>query len=250
MPILSQRHYQQEVINHSHDHHQVVIGLTGALDFAMQGQARCVQAAQLMFVPEHTVHACHSQAGSQCLVVDLPAGPWLSAQLGSDASSQLIEQLALQPQRQLTLAQSQLCQWLSQHAVAETAQAEHGTALLMAQLLNTPPLRQSLPLAELSQFIDQHLAEPLSVADLAKRCHLSPAQLNRRFLQELGLTPMQFVRQRRLQQAMLWLRHSRWPISLIASKLGYQSDSAFSAAVRAATGSTPSQLRQASQLSE
>jgi calcineurin-like phosphoesterase family protein len=42
-PIITLRQYTRDLIVHSHDHAQLVFGLSGALDFEVEGVAvRCV----------------------------------------------------------------------------------------------------------------------------------------------------------------------------------------------------------------
>jgi AraC-like DNA-binding protein len=81
------------------------------------------------------------------------------------------------------------------------------------------------------------------VADLARLAGLSVARLHARFLAETGRTPMEHVRQRRLQLAEHLLRSSDLPVGEIAARVGYNSQSAFTAALSRHLGTTPRQLR-------
>jgi AraC family transcriptional regulator len=51
------------------------------------------------------------------------------------------------------------------------------------------------------EFIDQHYAQPLTVASLARRAQLSRFHFIRVFRAATGLTPHQYVRERRLDRA-------------------------------------------------
>jgi len=50
-------------------------------------------------------------------------------------------------------------------------------------------------------FIREHLAEPLSVAEVARQCHVSPSRLAHLFKANLGLGLQQFRDNLRMQQA-------------------------------------------------
>jgi len=100
-----------------------------------------------------------------------------------------------------------------------------------------------LPLAALDHYIDQHAAHPLQVADLARLAGLSVARLHARFQAETGRTPMEHIRQRRLQLAEQLLRGSDLAVGEIAARVGYSSQSAFTAALSRHLGMTPRQLR-------
>ncbi|NQD96254.1 helix-turn-helix transcriptional regulator, partial [Pseudomonas sp. CrR25] len=101
-----------------------------------------------------------------------------------------------------------------------------------------------LPLAAIDAHIDQHAAHPLQVADLARLAGLSTARFHARFLDETGQTPMDYVRSRRLQLGRHLLQNSRLAVGEIAARVGYSSQSAFTAALSRQFGSTPRVLRQ------
>ena len=90
-PILSLRHYRDDLIAHSHEHPQLVFGLRGRLDFEVQGQGALLGRQGLVVVPAGAHHTCGSDAGSHCLVLDVPDQQWLHEQLGehADASRRL-----------------------------------------------------------------------------------------------------------------------------------------------------------------
>lgn len=72
---------------------------------------------------------------------------------------------------------------------------------------------------------------------------MSVARLHARFVTECGLTPMDYIRNRRLHMARGLLRDSHLPIGEIAARVGYASQSAFAAAVLREFGSSPGALR-------
>jgi len=88
--------------------------------------------------------------------------------------------------------------------------------------------------AALVVWADQRFAQPLSVADLAARVHLSDSQFRARCLAVLGCTPMAWVRQLRLAQAQV-LRQGGMAVADVAQAVGYDSPSALTAALRRQT---------------
>ncbi|MNN56702.1 Exoenzyme S synthesis regulatory protein ExsA [compost metagenome] len=103
-----------------------------------------------------------------------------------------------------------------------------------------------LPYAAFDGHIEQHAAHPLQVADLARIAGLSTARLHARFTAECGMTPMDYIRQRRLLKARELVSRTLLPMGEIAARVGYSSQSAFSAAMLRAFGCTPGTLRRAS----
>lgn len=242
---LSLRHYRHERLSHSHDHAQLVFGLRGQLHIEIDGHSELIRRQTLAVVPSTARHACESQHGSQCLILDVPAQPWLQQQLGPhlDATHRLLEQPAA---LSLTPTQSQLVNWLASSPIADPVIAQQGAALLLASLTcaaNPIALSKNLPLAALDAHIDQHAAYPLQVCDLARLSGLSVARFHSRFLQETGQTPMDYVRNRRLQLARQLLQGSTLAIGEVAARVGYSSQSAFSAALSRHFGVSPRQLR-------
>ena len=244
-PILTLRQYSQDLIVHSHDHPQLVFGLSGALDFEVEGCGSQVVRQSFVVVPAGAHHACDSPKGSRCLVLDVPGGDWLDQCLGdhADASRRLLGTSARLP---LDAGQSQLVSWLAGSRMDDPLIARQGAVLLLASLNDARPAPtggRRLPYAALDAHIDQYAAYPLQVADLAQVAGLSSARLHARFVAECGQTPMEYIRSRRLHKAVGLLRDSDLPIGEIAHRVGYSSQSAFAAAVLREFGASPGKLR-------
>ncbi len=75
------------------------------------------------------------------------------------------------------------------------------------------------------------LDQPLTVADLAARVHLSPSQFALRCQLAHGLSVMQWLRGQRLARARQ-LRATGLPVAEVARRTGYRSPSALTAALR------------------
>ena len=243
--ILTLRHYRKEVIAHCHEHAQVVISLSGTLDFEVEGRSSLLRQQHLLVVPAGAHHTCDSDLGSHCLVLDVPGEDWLGQTLGAHANA---SRRLLDSTRQMSLdaQQHQLVSWLAISPVSDPLIARQGAILLLASL-NTPASEfipgKHLPFAALDAYIDQNAAYPLQVADLARVAGLSCARLHSRFMSECQLTPMDYIRRRRLNRALQLLRHSQLAIGEVAHQVGYTSQSAFAAAMLREFGASPSALR-------
>ena len=246
-PILTLRQYSHDLIVHSHDHAQLVFGLSGALDFEVDGHGSQVLQQSFVVVPAGAHHACGSPHGSRCLVLDVPSDQWVGQSLGehAEASRRLLDTPGRLP---LDAGQSQLVSWLASSPVQDPLIAQQGAVLLLASLNNVAPQHlggRRLPYAALNAHIDQYAAYPLQVADLAQVAGLSTARLHARFVAECGQTPMDYIRSRRLHLAVKLLRETSLPIGEVACRVGYTSQSAFSAAVQREFGASPGSLRRA-----
>ena len=88
-------------------------------------------------------------------------------------------------------------------------------------------------------FVDQHIEQNLTVADLAEVACMSQAHFARSFKTTTGRSPHEFVSGVRLVLAKQMLADRHLPISDIALSVGFSSQSNFSRAFRDTTGMTP-----------
>ncbi|HEY0793815.1 MAG TPA: AraC family transcriptional regulator [Chthoniobacterales bacterium] len=93
--------------------------------------------------------------------------------------------------------------------------------------------------------IDEHLETGVTVELLARELEMQPQRLTRWFKATTGYTPYQYVSRRRLEQAMRLLSNRRLGLAEIALRLGFASQSHFTAVFRRATALTPSAYRRA-----
>jgi PAS domain S-box-containing protein len=85
--------------------------------------------------------------------------------------------------------------------------------------------------------------EIVSVTELARELQLSHRHFDRRFKEDTGLTPKQFLGRSRVQQACRLLQQTDESIGEIALDLGYCDQSAFTAQFRRRMGLTPHRYR-------
>lgn len=88
-------------------------------------------------------------------------------------------------------------------------------------------------------FIDDHLPEPLLVADVAAVTGLSPSHFERRFRTSTGMSVMRFRNGRRVGAALGRLQAAPESLATLARTLGFCSQSHFTSTFRVWTGMTP-----------
>jgi AraC-like DNA-binding protein len=104
---------------------------------------------------------------------------------------------------------------------------------------HTPQIQRALA------YIESHLVHEVSVAALARVAAASTSTLLRLFKNELGCSPAAYWRNRKLDEALLWLRGGR-SVADVAMRAGYENPTAFGFAFRRRFGRPPSTFRPAS----
>jgi len=92
-------------------------------------------------------------------------------------------------------------------------------------------------------YIEEHLAEPISLCTLARLAGLSPYYFCRAFKRSLGLPPHRYHSNRRIEHAKLLLAQPSPSVTDIGRIVGYVETSSFTTAFHKATGLTPTAYR-------
>lgn len=92
-------------------------------------------------------------------------------------------------------------------------------------------------------YVEEHLADDIAVADLANVASLSIFYFTRAFSAAVGMPPHRYVSQRRLEWAKTMIAAGGTSIAEMAFMCGFSSQSSFTRAFRRATGLTPAMYR-------
>lgn len=222
---LSVRHYGGSPGSHAHEHFQILLGLEGVLELEIDGRGRRVGAGEGMVIAPGLRHDFESAQGARCLVLDSSDVGWTRL----DRTAPLPETLPL-------------ARYLASACASGLVRARQLGPALLLEAWAPPALprrpRRAIDWSTLQAWALQAADSHLSVADLAARTHLSPAQFTDRCQQELGQSPMAWLRGLRLDRAR-HLRAQGLPMAEVARRCGYRSPSALTAALRKDNGPTP-----------
>ena len=120
--------------------------------------------------------------------------------------------------------------------------------LLRTNVQRRAPARGGLAVWQqriVANYIDEHLAESVSLAALAKLVKLSTYYFCRAFKQSFGVPPHRYHTLRRIDRAKIMLANPDRSDTETALSLGFSETSSFSAAFRHTTGTTPTAYRRA-----
>jgi AraC family transcriptional regulator len=101
----------------------------------------------------------------------------------------------------------------------------------------------SLPSRRLLAFIEEHLGSDIGIATLAELSGYSSDHFARLFKQGFGLSPYQYILQRRVERAKSLLRDRTHSITEVAMLCGFASQAHFHTTFKARTGVTPGVYR-------
>lgn len=103
-------------------------------------------------------------------------------------------------------------------------QGRHGKALEQVALEGSSTNR----IRDVIEHIIKNYEKPFRVEELAKLANMSAASLHRHFKEVTAMSPIQFQKQLRLQEARQLLLAESSDAAYVASKVGYESYSQFS----------------------
>lgn len=95
------------------------------------------------------------------------------------------------------------------------------------------------------RLLHRNPARPWSLAELAREVGVSRSVLAERFVEHVGLPPMTYLHNWRMQIAAALLAEGHQSLRQVAAGVGYESEAAFSRAFKRSTGRAPSEWRRA-----
>lgn len=110
-------------------------------------------------------------------------------------------------------------------------------------LSRVPPRPSPLDAVAVARYIHDHLAQTLTLDELADAVHLSPAHFARLFRAHFGVSPMRYVNQKRIDVACALLAETNMKLWQIAQQAGFADPFYFSRLFHRTTGVPPSTYR-------
>lgn len=132
----------------------------------------------------------------------------------------------------VTLAAHLLRSYLSCSARTRSAQPAHG-------IIEMKRLQRVLDMIEANPQVD------FSLRELAREACLSPFHFSRAFHNTMGLSPFQYVNERRIENAKEALKSSERSLSQIAADVGFATQASFTRAFKKSVGAAPGEYREA-----
>ena len=266
-PAVALRRYSPASAADVHAYHQVVLGLDGAMEMAVNGVTHRIDQRYGCLIPAGERHEYAGLGHNRQVVLDLPraslalAERWfdrpllltlddtlmaLVASLAGDAACGSREARPVDD----ALAAAGLDSPAPHETFAERRTAWHIATQLAAALAERAGKNSGIPdgsgldYARIDRWLRAHLSEPLRVTDLATHCGFGVRRFHQLFDEAFGTTPHRYLQKLRLDTALMLLREPRNTLADIALAVGFADQSAFTHAFTKRFGRAPGQWRE------
>ena len=240
---LSLRSYGARPLCHSHRYNQVVLPVAGKLEMEVGGRGGRVEGCQAALIVAGQAHSCTASGDNRFLVLD-----WaMEADEGDD-----LPRLSELAERRPFLAYD----WGMQHLVSfldaelrERPRSVGGRSwggVLLSALATRAGAGKPVHPRQLSRaiaYIRAHRRQPLTVEEIAHAACCSGSHLHALFQRYLGTSPMVYVAEVRLDEAMAQLTSSDDSVSAIALDTGHADQSVLTRSMKRRRGVTPAAYR-------
>jgi AraC-like DNA-binding protein len=113
---------------------------------------------------------------------------------------------------------------VQQEIIVRLLNGEHGTNLRRLITVGSP----SQQIAKVISWLGAHFKQNFSIDELAARAHMSPSTFRQHFRDVTGMSPLQYLKQLRLQDARQLMLNEDIDAGSAALRVGYESASQFS----------------------
>ena len=178
---------------------------------------------------------------------NLPGKPGSSIRYASGVHDGIIEQIGRSILSEMTDETSAGRMFVETASLTLAARLLHtyGDSGISAPFPLASPKLDHARLRRVLDYISTHLADDITVSDLAGVAALSTFHFARMFTLTVGVSPHRYVSRMRLERAMAEIAEGKLPLAKIAFDARFSSQASFTRAFRRATAMTPGEYRRA-----
>jgi len=234
---ISIRAYNPVVVSHSHQFHQIVVPLNGAIDISLNGVNGSIAVGHCVIIQKNVEHTFKAKKEARFLVADLYDLPESVKSLESPfaAVSRAFRSFCMFADIQLNSIQNKT--------------VEDSMIVVFKNLLS---LQDFLPeidrrISRALEHIENDVSEDHTLDKLATVSLLSVSQFKVLFKKHTAKTLGQHLLMLRMEKAKALLVNTDMPIGIVADSIGYSDQSAFTRRFQNYYGITPSQYTKRSE---
>lgn len=217
---------------------------SGRMHFQLQNTAFTLQAGQLALVDCRAPHAFFTDgpAASLWLHFDGALAPALFTEILSLHDGR--QNIVLPPESPIPDQIDAVIDAVASGSASEAMRSQQLYGILCGLLLPPqPPDRTAGPVETAMAYIQTHLAQPISVPQLAAAVNLSSSHFSRLFRSSTGHSPHAYIVLRRIDAAKHLLLTTDLTVKEIACRTGYRSEVNFIVSFTGKVGLSPTAFR-------
>lgn len=249
--------------NHHHEGYEIYYLFNGYRSMSVAGQEFLLRPGDLLLLPPGVAHQSWPVEGmpQHHAVINL-GSTYLDSYLAQNHMTELEEllsggerllRLSSNQQYQLDLQLHSLQQELTEHRIGSDYAVQAHVCLLLIFLLrnldteissrHSGAHRRRSDMQQVASFIEEHYADPISLAGISKIFATNASALSRSFRRYMGVPPIHYLNRVRVQAAKSMIETTELSLTEICNRVGYESLTYFGRVFREFTGVTPSQYR-------
>ena len=116
-------------------------------------------------------------------------------------------------------------------------------SLFERRVAEEPAEQEERAITGITRYLQEHLAEEVSLSVLAERFHLNPQYISQLFKNEIGVGFLAYLTNIRMEKAKKLLLSTPLPVAEVAERSGYGDYRVFTKVFKKSEGVTPSQYR-------
>jgi AraC-like DNA-binding protein/quercetin dioxygenase-like cupin family protein len=251
---LSKDEKDWQSVLHTHPFTELFYVVKGKGNFLFRDETYSINQGDLIIVPPYLEHTEQS----------IPGNPLEYYVLAIDGISFQAENEETSTQVFCNFSSSSFIIDLFEQMLYEVRSNEYGSNTICQNLLEiliiritriqhlrpvpATSVRMTKECAQIKEYLDTNYAEHITLDSLTQLTHMNKYYMAHSFAKYTGLSPIQYLNERRLETACRLLKETDYSVSDISSQTGFSSQSYFTQIFRKKYGITPIKYRQTNNL--
>ncbi len=235
---------------HTHHFTEIFYVVSGNGKFVFQDGSYSINAGDLVIVPPYIRHTEQSIPGSPMKYYVLGIDGITFQSEGEPASMKIFCNFSTTPY--ITKIFEQMLYEIRNNEYGSDAICQKLLEILIIKVTRTHHLfpvpsssvRMTKECAQIKEYLDANYAEHITLDSLTSLTHMNKYYMAHSFTKYTGLSPIQYLNERRLENARHLLEETDYSVSDISSMIGFSSHSYFTQIFRKKCGMTPIKYRQ------
>jgi YesN/AraC family two-component response regulator len=249
--------------NHSHNSYEIYYLRSGERYYFIKDRSYHVRKGDLVLIQPNVLHKTMNAEAIRHERILINFGEGYINGIFQEISPDLLRVFEEHPVIHPNSLELAMVETIMEKMMREQKHAEPGAAgytkLLLAELLlllfrhvrtedsqvqsSEHPTTLHRKVSDIVKYINEHFREPLSLTGLAEHFHISSYYLCRIYKEVTGFTVIEYVNHLRIKEAQKLLKTTRYSVTGITEKVGFESSTHFGRIFKALSGLSPLQYR-------